>query len=343
MSDALKERKPWPMKWVIVTILVVLVPFTYLNLRYRKPGPAYRPYQDAQDRANVVRLLSAGYRRITLAAQRPADTVRGPTPAPTLPATGGLPDDLVRTLVQRPLLPAEIRSVTAAGSLKTDQPYAIQFTCTLPDNNQQLAGAGQRDAAPELAAQQARIRRKQARYADARTVLAEARKKWPDEADLAYLDAMIVQDQGDEPGSLALMTAVVERFPKHAGALNFVGFSWAEKGVRLPEAEAYIRRALEAEPDDGAIVDSLGWVLFKRGDLKGARTELERAISLMPGEGELHFHLAEVLLAAGDRAAGITALEKAVELAAAGGPGADASRKRWQQRLDAVRKKGKGR
>jgi hypothetical protein len=141
MSDALKERKPWPMKWVIVTILVVLVPFTYLNLRYRKPGPAYRPYQDAQDRANVVRLLSAGYRRITLAAQRPADTVRGPTPAPTLPATGGLPEELVKTLVQRPLLPAEIRSVTAAGSLKADQPYAIQFTCMLPDNKQQLAGA----------------------------------------------------------------------------------------------------------------------------------------------------------------------------------------------------------
>lgn len=195
---------------------------------------------------------------------------------------------------------------------------------------------------PEVAAQQARIRRKQMRYADARAVLAEARQKWPDEADLAYLDAMIVQDQGDDAGSLALMTAVAERFPKHAGALNFVGFSWAEKGVRLAEAEAYIRRALETEPDDGAIVDSLGWVLFKRGDLKGARTQLERAIVLMPGEGELHFHLAEVLVAAGDRPAGLAALQKAIDLAAAGGPTSEASRKRWQQRLDALRKPGRG-
>ncbi len=129
------------MKWVIITIIAVLVPYTYLTLHYRKPGPAYRPYQDAQDRANVVRLLDAGYRRITVAAQRPADPVKGAAFAPTLPATGGLPEALTKTLVQQPLLPAEIINVSAGGSLKADQPYAIQFTCTLPDNKQQLAGA----------------------------------------------------------------------------------------------------------------------------------------------------------------------------------------------------------
>ena len=53
------------MKWVIIVIIAVLVPYTYLTLHYRKPGPAYRPYQDAQDRANVVRLLDAGYRRLS--------------------------------------------------------------------------------------------------------------------------------------------------------------------------------------------------------------------------------------------------------------------------------------
>ncbi len=129
------------MKWVVLTIIAVLVPYTYLTLHYRKPGPAYRPYQDAQDRANVVRLLEAGYRRITIAAQRPAEPVKGAANAPILPATGGLPEALTKTLVQQPLLPAEILGVSAAGSLNTEQPYAIQFTCTLPDNKQQLAGA----------------------------------------------------------------------------------------------------------------------------------------------------------------------------------------------------------
>ncbi len=129
------------MKWIVLTIALVIVPYTFLTLYYRKPGPAYRPYQDAQERANVVRLLSAGYQRITLAAQRPADPVRGTTAAPTLAALGGLPSALVSTLVQKPLLPAEILAVTAAPSVSALQSYAIQFTCTLPDNKQQLAGA----------------------------------------------------------------------------------------------------------------------------------------------------------------------------------------------------------
>jgi hypothetical protein len=129
------------MKWIVLTITLVIVPYTFITLYYRKPGPAYRPYQDAQERANVVRLLSAGYKRITLAAQRPADPVRGAPAAPTTAALGGLPSSLVSTLVQKPLLPAEILAVTAAPSVSAVQSYAIQFTCTLPDNKQQLAGA----------------------------------------------------------------------------------------------------------------------------------------------------------------------------------------------------------
>jgi hypothetical protein len=129
------------MKWIVLTIIVVLVPYTFLTLYYRKPGPAYRPYQDAQERANVVRLLSAGYQRITVAAQRPADSPRAAAAAPTTAVLGGLPSELVATLVQKPLLPPEIHAVTAAPSVSALQPYAIQFTCTLPDNKQQLAGA----------------------------------------------------------------------------------------------------------------------------------------------------------------------------------------------------------
>jgi hypothetical protein len=129
------------MKWIVLVIVAVLVPYTYLTLHYRKPGPAYRPYQDAQERANVVRLLSAGYRRITLAAERPADAPRAGATAPTTGGLGGLPSELVKTLVEKPLLPAEIAAVTAAPTVGAAEPYAIQFTCTLPDHKEQLAGA----------------------------------------------------------------------------------------------------------------------------------------------------------------------------------------------------------
>lgn len=129
------------MKWIAVAILVVIIPYTYLTLHYRRPGPAFQPYADLQDRANVIRLLGAGYQRITLGAQRPADPLPAASAAPTTSATGGLPADLLRTLVQQPLLPAEILRVSAAPSASAILPYAIQFTCTLPDNKEQLAGA----------------------------------------------------------------------------------------------------------------------------------------------------------------------------------------------------------
>jgi hypothetical protein len=141
MSAAPKQRQPWPMKWIVVAIVVVIVPYTYLTLHYRKPGPAFRPYQDMQDRANTLRLLSAGYQRITLGALRPADPGRAAAAAAVLPAPAGVPAALRSTLVEQPLLPTEILGVSAAPTASSGVPYSIQFTCTLPDNKAQLAGA----------------------------------------------------------------------------------------------------------------------------------------------------------------------------------------------------------
>ncbi len=129
------------MKWVLLAILVVLVPYTYLTLRYRKPGPAFQPYEDMRERANVSRLLSAGYQRIPLAAQRPAGPAGFFALAPTQAAPGGLPASLASTLVDTPALPAAIIDVSAPATASVLRDYPIQFTCTLPDDRQQLAGA----------------------------------------------------------------------------------------------------------------------------------------------------------------------------------------------------------
>jgi len=129
------------MKWIAVAILVVIVPYTFLTLHYRKPGPAFRPYEDMKNRANTLRLLSAGYQRITLEAMRPALPGGNALAAPTAPAAAGVPGSLKSTLVDAPSLPAEILSVTAASATSAAAAYPIQFTCTLPDNKRQLAGA----------------------------------------------------------------------------------------------------------------------------------------------------------------------------------------------------------
>src|SRR6185436_2664308 len=98
---------PWPMKWVVLVIVVCITAYTILTLRFRKEGPAFRPYEDLQKRANVARLLSAGYQRIAVTAERPAETSRAPGGATVSTVPGGIPAELRATLVIAPLLPSE--------------------------------------------------------------------------------------------------------------------------------------------------------------------------------------------------------------------------------------------
>lgn len=129
------------MKWIVLAILLAVVPYTIVTLRYRKPGPAFQPYEDMKNRANVARLLAAGYQRVALQPRRPADGTQVTAGATISHAPGGVPSELRSTLVEPPLLPSEILSVSAAASANTLQEYPIEFTCVLPSDHQQLAGA----------------------------------------------------------------------------------------------------------------------------------------------------------------------------------------------------------
>jgi len=142
MRPPTTERKPWPMKWVVLAIAVVIPAYTYLTLHFRKPGPAFAPYRDMRDRADVVRLLSAGYRRMAIEAERPADAAEAPkSAAPTFAAAGGIPAELKTTLIESPLLPLDIERVAASAAAHAGAPYKISLTCTLADRQRQLSGA----------------------------------------------------------------------------------------------------------------------------------------------------------------------------------------------------------
>ncbi len=129
------------MKWVVLVIILSIGVYTVLTLRYRRPERAFQPYQDLRDRANTHRLLDAGFQRITLTAELPADPQSVGTAARAVAAAAGLPSALKETLVVPPQLPAEILSVTAAPSVNALFAYPIGVRCTLTDNKQQLAGA----------------------------------------------------------------------------------------------------------------------------------------------------------------------------------------------------------
>jgi hypothetical protein len=130
------NRKPWPMGWILLAMILFIAPYTYLTIHFRKPGPGYQPYEDAREK---TRIAHAGFKRVTLRAVRPAD-VRAVANGSALPAPGGLPADLTASLLEKPLLPASIGAVAAAPDAAAGDSYQIQFSCTLSDIGQQLSG-----------------------------------------------------------------------------------------------------------------------------------------------------------------------------------------------------------
>lgn len=102
---------------------------------------------------------------------------------------------------------------------------------------------------------------------------------------------------------------------KNAEAYNYLGYMWAEKGVRLNEALDYIKKALVHEPKNGAYVDSLGWVYYKLGKYEDALRELLRAASLMKEPDPTVFdHIAQVYLHLGKKTEAIQHWKKAIEV-----------------------------
>jgi tetratricopeptide (TPR) repeat protein len=129
-------------------------------------------------------------------------------------------------------------------------------------------------------------------------VMAQLIEADPENADLFYDMGVLYGEAGKEERAVEWMNRTLQADPDHASALNYIGYTWAEKGIRLDEAEQLIRRALEFKPEDAYITDSLGWVLYKRGlqglaagdvqsapaDLAQAVVELERAAQLSETE-----------------------------------------------------------
>lgn len=91
----------------------------------------------------------------------------------------------------------------------------------------------------------------------------------------------------------------LELSPDQPFVLNYLGYSWADSGHHLNEARQMIQRAAERRPNDGAITDSLGWVMFRQGDAKGSVKTLERAVELEPEDSTINGHLGDAYWAAG--------------------------------------------
>ena len=142
--------------------------------------------------------------------------------------------------------------------------------------------------------------RDQKHYHAAFEMLAEATKRDPSDLDLAYDMAMVAEKLGRTQEMERLLRAVIAGRPDYHHAYNALGYSLAERNVRLPEARQLILKALEYAPDDPLISDSLGWVEFRLGNLPEAARILQAAFKAKP-DAEIAAHLGEVMWTMGRR------------------------------------------
>jgi tetratricopeptide (TPR) repeat protein len=95
------------------------------------------------------------------------------------------------------------------------------------------------------------------------------------------------------PAAEADMKKALELYPEQPLVLNYLGYSWIDQGVHLDEGMDMIHRAVEQRPDDGYIVDSLGWAYFRTGNYDEAVKNLERAVELKPEDPTINDHLGD--------------------------------------------------
>jgi len=160
------------------------------------------------------------------------------------------------------------------------------------------AGDGER---VQLQIAEAQLLREAQRHKDAFDLLGKALAANPKQTDLMYDYALTAEKLNRLDLLESNLRELIELKPDHAHAYNALGYSLADRNERLPEARKLIEKALELSPEDYYIMDSMGWVLYRMGDLKGAAQQLRRAWKGRP-DGEIGAHLGEVLWALGERA-----------------------------------------
>jgi len=103
------------------------------------------------------------------------------------------------------------------------------------------------------------------------------------------------------PAAEADFLKALELNPDQPSVLNYLGYSWIDMDMNLDEALGMIEKAVEAQPQDGYVVDSLGWAFYKLGRIDEAVETLERAVMLRPNDAEINDHLGDAYWKAGRR------------------------------------------
>ncbi|MEJ2180768.1 MAG: tetratricopeptide repeat protein, partial [Gammaproteobacteria bacterium] len=150
------------------------------------------------------------------------------------------------------------------------------------------------------------------RYSDAKNFYTKVLNSMPNETSVRYARALVAEKLGDLDLLESDLNLILEQEPTNAQVLNALGYTLADRTNRYEEALQYIQRAMELEPDDAAVVDSMGWVYYRLGDYNQAIKHLRRANELSQ-DPEIAAHLGEVLWVSGDQQGALEIWENALK------------------------------
>ncbi len=147
---------------------------------------------------------------------------------------------------------------------------------------------------------EAELLREANRHTDAFSVLQAGITTHPDNTELLYDYAMIAEKLDKLTEMETALRTVIKLTPENQHAYNALGYSWADRNIRLPEARDLIKKALELSPNDPFILDSMGWLEFRVNNTNEAINYLQRAYDIRP-DVEIAAHLGEVWWVIGEQ------------------------------------------
>jgi len=157
-----------------------------------------------------------------------------------------------------------------------------------------------------------------ASFADAETLAKEDPELIKPSSAFYFAYGSAYERMGQDEKAVAMFRKAIELDPNNHNACNYLGYMWADKGVHLEESLELIQKALKLAPDNGAYLDSLGWVLFQMGRYEEALPPIQRSVAMIQKEDQqedatILDHLAEVLLKLDKRDEALAALRRAAK------------------------------
>ncbi|MDR2799755.1 MAG: tetratricopeptide repeat protein [Desulfovibrio sp.] len=153
--------------------------------------------------------------------------------------------------------------------------------------------------------------------ASSEAVLREALRHYPGDEDLLFSLGNIQDEIGNKSAAMQTMEEIITLNPRNYQALNYIGYSLAEKNVELDRALTLVTKALDQNPEADFIVDSLAWVLYRLGRHSEAWTNINRCISLGGDDATIWEHYGDIALALGKKDEAAKGYKEAIQRQAA--------------------------